>query len=460
MAPLPIEEDPDGGTEVDPEDAASPLNHSLASAYLVCRFEDRVEVVELTEGVDVVVGRAEDATIRVDSARASRRHARIRLEAGVIVVEDLGSRNGTRVNSQVLRSGSTRIATTAVLGIGTLEIVAARTERALDYQAPLGDEDEDSARASDAIVVADPIMTKLYQVLRRVAVTPSTVLVLGETGVGKEIVAARVHSMSARARGPFVRLNCASMPETLLESELFGHERGAFTGALKRRAGYFEAAGGGTLMLDEIGEMPLSLQAKLLRVLEQRSITRLGGTEEVPVDVRFVCATNRNLTEEVAAGRFRQDLYYRISTFVLEVPPLRERRAEILLLADLFARRFANEARVVAPRIGPEAVAVLESHDWPGNLRELRNAIEYAVVMADGGVVQPEHLPKTLQPARGGASPSEAPPSIRSAVEDVERGAILEALAAEGNNHTRAAKRLGISRRALLYKLSKYKLRG
>jgi transcriptional regulator with PAS, ATPase and Fis domain len=288
-----------------------------------------------------------------------------------------------------------------------------------------------------------------------------TVLILGETGVGKELVAEALHEQSARASGPLVRLNCASLPDTLLESELFGYERGAFTGADRRKIGYLETAHGGSLFLDEIGEMPLALQAKLLRVLEQRTIVRVGGTAEVPVDVRLIAATHRNLEEESRAGRFREDLYFRISTFTLAVPPLRDRRDDILPLAEHFARSFAAELRQPPPALGEEVRRVLLGYRWPGNVRELRNAIERAVVMSGGAGLSPDHLPERV---RAAAPPRVLEPAgdgidMREHIADIERAAIVEALEATGGNQTHAAERLGVSRRALIHKLEKYGLK-
>ena len=303
-------------------------------------------------------------------------------------------------------------------------------------------------------MVADRAMSALHDVVGRLAPTNATVLITGETGTGKEVIADRLHALSPRAKGPFVRINCASVPEALLESELFGHEKGAFTGADRRRAGHFEAASDGTLLLDEIGELPLAVQAKLLRVLERRAVTRLGSSDETPVDVRIVCATHRNLEQDVQSGRFRQDLFYRISTFTLEVPPLRDRPTEILLLADAFLRRLAAAAGKKAPALSGEAAGLLLAHGWPGNVRELRNAMEHAVVMADGEFVLPSHLPKAVRGA-----PAAAPAAMRDTLEEMERQAIAAALAAERDNRTRAAKRLGVSRRALIYKMIKYGLR-
>jgi transcriptional regulator with PAS, ATPase and Fis domain len=286
-----------------------------------------------------------------------------------------------------------------------------------------------------------------------VAPAPTTVLILGETGVGKEVVAEQIHQQSPRAKKPFVRLNCGSLPETLLESELFGHERGAFTGAERRKIGYLEAANEGTLFLDEIGELAPAMQAKLLRVIETRRFMRVGGREEISVDVRIVSATNRDLEEEAREGRFRDDLYFRLSAFVLRIPPLRERPAEVAALAELFARQFAQRMGSAPPVFAPDASTALRRCAWPGNVRELRNAVEHAVVLADQGTIRATHLPETVRrdaplPANAGA--------MRDHLAVIEKRAIQEALAAVDGNQTRAAKRLGMSRRALIYKLSKY----
>ncbi len=435
--------------------------------FLVCRDQGTTRVLAIAAGESVVVGRAPDSTLVTSSARVSRRHATIRLEGGALSIVDHASRNGTTVNGKPLRDASQRLDGGDVIAIGAVQIVVARADHALSRATPEETNGESSApgperseatgsgsSSGDGLVLADRAMVKLFAVARRVAVAQSAVLVSGETGTGKEVVAERIHRLSARGAGPFLRLNCASLPEALIESELFGHERGAFTGADRRRTGYFEAASGGTLLLDEIGEMPLNVQAKLLRVLERRAIVRVGGTEEVSVDVRIICATHRDLRREVEAGRFRQDLYYRISTFTLEVPPLRERPTEIVLLAELFAQRAAGDLGLRPPRLAVEVIEALGAHSWPGNVRELRNTMEHAVVMADGGEVHREHLPAALT---GSANPPS--PGIRGRVEDLERTELVAALAAESGNRTRAAKRLGLSRRALLYKILKYGLR-
>jgi transcriptional regulator with GAF, ATPase, and Fis domain len=284
---------------------------------------------------------------------------------------------------------------------------------------------------------------------------------VGETGVGKEVVAEALHRRSARHGRPFVRLNCACLPEGLLESELFGHEKGAFTGADRRKVGYFEAAQGGTIFLDEIGEIPAPLQAKLLRVLEERKITRVGGTQEIEVDVRVVCATNRDLEAEVARRSFREDLFFRISGFTIIVPPLRDRRAEVLPLAEYFLGQMARELGQRAPTVSPDARRALDAYAWPGNVRELRNALERALVLATSGVIDLEDLPERVR-EEAAVAPSPSPAGaldVRQHIADVERASIQAALDACGGNQTQAARKLGLSRRALIYRMEKHGLK-
>jgi transcriptional regulator with PAS, ATPase and Fis domain len=312
------------------------------------------------------------------------------------------------------------------------------------------------------IVIGDSQMVRVYELVRKVADHPITVLIAGETGTGKEVVASAIHAASSRRDGPLVRLNCASMPETLLESELFGHEKGAFTGADRRKAGYFEAAHGGTLFLDEIGEMSPALQAKLLRVLEQRRITRVGGTAEIEVDVRVVCATHRDLEAESRAGTFRADLFFRISAFTICVPALRDRPAEIELLAQHFIRQCAAQTRQRIPVLSPPAAAAFRRHAWPGNVRELRNAIERAMVLHSSGVIQAEDLPDSIREGRAVVQPVAPALSLdgmRDRIADMERATIAAVLESCGGSQTEAARQLGISRRTLIYRMEKHGLK-
>ena len=359
--------------------------------------------------------------------------------------------------ADALTAAIRRLAPAATLGVARAPDDGATAEELWRRAEPAGDAAPSAptpvaAPAPPGVVIADAAMVRVFELVRKVAPTPTTVLILGETGVGKEVIAEQIHRQSPRASAPFVRLNCGSLPETLLESELFGHERGAFTGADRRKIGYIEAASGGTLFLDEIGELALPMQTRLLRVLENHKFTRVGGREELAADLRIVAATNRNLEAEAKSGKFREDLFFRLSAFVVQVPPLRERTAEVELLAQLFARQFAKRMNVPPPTIAPAALARLKQHAWPGNVRELRNAMERAVVLAENGVLAAAHLPDSVRESHAPVGP------MREQLAEMERKAIEEALDAESGNQTRAAKRLGISRRALQYKLGKYDL--
>jgi DNA-binding NtrC family response regulator len=298
-------------------------------------------------------------------------------------------------------------------------------------------------------------MRKLADIMDRVAPSAASVLITGESGSGKDFVAQTLHDLSGRSRAPFVAVNCPAIPEALLESELFGHERGAFTGALAERAGLFEHAAGGTLFLDEITEMTTGLQAKLLRVLETRRFRRVGGREEKLADLRIVAATNRDPEQAVREGRLREDLFYRLNVFHLHVPPLRERREDIAPLAARFIAAYAEQNQKSVEGLTSEAMAALERYDWPGNVRELRNAIERAVVLARGPAIELSDLPQRVaRPVvvieRGRFGRGVEP------LDELERRAILEALEAFGNNKTQAARALGISLKTLHNKLKRY----
>ncbi|MBB5690535.1 sigma-54-dependent Fis family transcriptional regulator [Roseomonas alkaliterrae] len=325
----------------------------------------------------------------------------------------------------------------------------------------------------DRPVVRDPAMAALLGRAEQVARAEASVLITGESGTGKEVLARHIHAASRRARGPFVALNCAALPETLLESELFGHEKGAFSGAVAARKGKFEQAEGGTLLLDEIGEMDPRLQAKILRAIQEREIDRLGGAAPVKVDVRILAATHRDLAAEVAAGRFREDLYFRLAVVRLRIPPLRERREDILPLARHFAERYAR-ANGLPPRgLSPAAEALLLRHAWPGNVRELENTLHRAVLLAEGPAIGPEAidlldpLPAARVPAPAGqpaGPPQQAAQPVSALVgrrvEEVERDLIIETLSHCLGNRTRAAEMLGISIRTLRNKLHEYRAAG
>jgi two-component system response regulator HydG len=296
---------------------------------------------------------------------------------------------------------------------------------------------------------------RLAGVVSRVAAADATALIEGESGTGKELVARAIHAESARAAHPFVGINCAALPETLLESELFGHVKGAFTGAVVARKGLFEEANQGTLFLDEIGDTPLPIQAKLLRVLQEREIRRVGSASPIRIDVRLLAATNRRLAELVRDGRFREDLYYRLNVVALQIPPLRERREDIPLLAAHFLTRSAKRHSRTVPTLSPEAMALILGHHWPGNVREMENAIERAVVLAETDTIFPGDLPPSLRGAPAGGDASEATPKPRR-LEDVEREHILGTLDAYAWNQARAAEALGIGRNTLWRKLKDY----
>jgi two-component system response regulator HydG len=308
------------------------------------------------------------------------------------------------------------------------------------------------------IIGQSPAMVKLLDTVSQVAPSEATVLITGESGTGKELIAAAIHFNSSRRDGPFVQLNCAAITETLLESELFGHEKGAFTGAERRREGRFHQADGGSLFLDEVSEMPLSMQVKLLRVLQEREFTRVGGDAPVRVDVRLIAATNRHLPDLIATGKFREDLYYRLNVVGLIVPPLRERREDIPLLVQHFLETYAQRNRKPIKGVTPQAMDGLIRRSWPGNVRELMNAVERAVVLARTDYLPAEDfalLPSEEAP-REQPAPSPAAGAENLALDEIEKTTILRALESAGGNKSEAARRLGITRRTLHKKLKAY----
>jgi two-component system, NtrC family, response regulator len=307
--------------------------------------------------------------------------------------------------------------------------------------------------AMSGIITRDPEMQRICRTIEKVAPTSATVLILGESGTGKELLARALHDLSPRHGSRFVAINCAAIPETLLESELFGHEKGAFTGAAKQTIGKIETAHGGTLFLDEIGDLPVSLQAKLLRFLQERVIERVGGRQEISVDVRIVCATHQSLKDQIAAGKFREDLYYRLAEIVVEVPPLRKRKADAALLAFNFVRRFAVEQRRGSMTLLPDAIDAIESHRWPGNVRELENVIKRAVIMADGSKIGAADV------GLGAADADGAMLNLRQVRDEAEKNAVVRVLARVNGNLSKAAELLGVSRPTLYDLMDRFDLR-
>jgi transcriptional regulator with GAF, ATPase, and Fis domain len=313
----------------------------------------------------------------------------------------------------------------------------------------------------EQMIGRSPLLREALTRAAQVARTETTVLITGESGTGKELVARAIHHASPRGDGPFVAVSCAALPDTLLESELFGHERGAFTGADRQKPGRFELAAHGTLFLDEIGELSAGVQVKLLRVLQEREYQRLGGTATLKADVRLVAATNRDLTAEMAAGRFRSDLFYRLSVFNVHLPPLRERGDDVLLLADSFIRTLAAKMGKVDVALSRDAVELLKRHTWPGNVRELQNAIERALITCDGTLIAAAHLaiPLPSQPAASPRPPEGVPPAAESmALDELERKAITDALQRTHGHKARAAALLGLTRFQLYSRLKRYRI--
>jgi two-component system, NtrC family, response regulator AtoC len=545
--------------------------------FLVLYSDDRSRLLEFPEGGVLLVGRDPECEVRLEDTKVSRRHARLYLEDGLLFVEDLGSKNRTRVNGVPI-DGSLRLGNGDEVGVGSASLVVsslclslgehrildygeleerleAEADRARRFRRPVGlalvrlssragalrEQLVTVARhlrkmdtlaswgtrdfalllpeleaggvaslvgrlagalggevrfgtASYPEEVKDPMdlleaasarllgrgrpmtqstpppprggqMGRVLELARRIAEFTTTVLITGETGSGKQIVAEAIHRASPRREGPFVHVNCAALPTSLVESELFGHERGAFTGADQRKPGTVEAAERGTLFLDEIGELGLEAQPKLLRFLQDRTFSRVGATGTRTADVRILAATNRRLEEEAKAGRFREDLLFRLSAIVLEVPPLRDRPEEIEPLARQFTSEIAKALGKPVPGISDSALAALRRCRFPGNVRQLRNAIERAVVLSDGGTLEVCHLPERMT---AGQDQAAALPEtagrldglpLEEALSRVEAAIIRTALEECGGNQSAAARRLGITRRAFIYRMEKLGIR-
>jgi transcriptional regulator with PAS, ATPase and Fis domain len=396
----------------------------------------------------LVVGRGEDCDVRVDHFSVSRKHAVLHL-GPELRIEDLGSSNGTRVDgARIARATPTPFAPSRIVEVG---------DAVLTVQGWAKNESPPMSSRGDR-------MAEVERLVALVAKGNITVLLGGVTGVGKEVTAEKIHRASPRAEKPFLRVNCAGFTETLLESELFGYERGAFTGAVTDKPGLLELADGGTLFFDEVAELSLVMQAKLLRVFENREVFRLGGRAPRPIDVRFLCATNRDLAAACAAQQFREDLYYRLNGVSIVLPPLRERRAEIRSLATAFLDRTKAELGKPSLLLTEAALLKLEGHAWPGNVRELRNTIERAGLTCPRSAIGPEDLAlgPAVRPAMAAVKETSPPPSstsdLRGDLAAIERQRIVDALEQHGGNQTRAARVLGISRRTLLHRMDAYAL--
>jgi Nif-specific regulatory protein len=326
-------------------------------------------------------------------------------------------------------------------------------QRLLDENTHLRVELKERYEFSNIIGTAGP-MKQVYEQIVQVAHTNTTVLIRGESGTGKELIAHALHYNSPRSKGPFVKVSCAALPDSLIESELFGYEKGAFTGAHGRKKGRFELAEEGTLFLDEIGDINPTTQVKLLRVLQEKEFERIGGTETLRANVRLITATNKDLERAIADGQFREDLYYRLNVFTIFVPPLRERKSDLLLLADHFLQKYAKEHRRDIRRISTPAIDMLTSYHWPGNVRELENVIERAVLICDGAVVHGHHLPPTLQTAQ--ASGTFTRLSLGESIAAYEKDLIQDALKTARGNRAKAARLLGTTERIFNYKVRKY----
>ena len=397
----------------------------------------------LEPGATLVIGRDEACDVTIDHPKVSRRHAIVIGDVPIARVEDAGGTNRVRLGDRTLATGET-----AALASGTSFQVGPFTVVLLGMASPIGE----SAEGRAELVVRDVRAGALTELISRVAASDVSVLIRGETGTGKEVLARALHQASKRS-GPLLAINCASLNESLLESELFGHERGAFTGAVQAKPGLFEASQGGTVFLDEIAELPSSVQAKLLRAIETRQVMRLGGVRPIDLEIRFLAATHRDLREAVAEGEFRQDLYFRINGITILVVPLRDRKDTIPALAQEFLAEASARARRERARLSPAALATLARHDWPGNVRELKAVMERAVLLSPGPEIAPKHIvidtPAPVDPA--------ATPAAASQSED-ERARIIAALDECAGNQTRAAKKLGIARATLAHKLALFRI--
>jgi DNA-binding NtrC family response regulator len=430
------------------------LERALSDRYEVLLAEDAPKAIQILESRPVDVLLTDLRMPGVDGMSLLRRALSLTNPPVCIVMTAYGSIENA---VQAMQAGAYHYITKPV-NLDELELVLQRAlaSRRIEAENVNLREQLDKKFGLENIVGTSPAITQVYEIVQQVAPTRATVLISGETGTGKELIAHAIHNLSPRKNAPFIAVHAAALSPTLLESEMFGHEKGAFTGAVERRSGRFELADGGTLFLDEVSEIDPAIQVKLLRVLEERAFERVGGVKTLNVDVRLIAATNRDLKKLVSEGKFRDDLFYRLSVVTIVLPPLRERREDIPLLVNKFLKQSATENNKDVREITQEAVNVLMAYDWPGNVRELRNTIEQMVVLARSERLTLRDVPAAI---RGGADLTKIS-VVRTGmtVEEAERQLIVQALKEMRGNRTRAAQKIGMSRRTLHRKLKKYGL--
>ena len=414
-------------------------------------------IFQIVHGDRFSIGRDAGSDIRIDDPSVSRTHAVIEKRRGVAFISDAGSMNGVLAAGKRIEK-KTRIYPGQEILIGNATLMLFETSRppgrGESGYSQAGCVHETKPTALEDIIVADDVMKGIFRMARKVASSNVPALIMGETGAGKDILATYIHENSARYPSRMVRISCPAIPETLVESELFGHEKGAFTGANAARSGLIEEADGSTLLLDEITEISQAIQTKLLRFLDDGKFLRLGGNSEISVDARIIATTNRNPHEAIEAGHFRKDLFFRLSTVQLYVPPLRDRKDEIVPMAEAFARRAAEDHAKPPPSMSEDFNERLLAYGWPGNVRELQAVIESSVVMSEGA-----DLTLPLQVRTYGDRPGGGHSSFREKKEEAERDAVIEALENCGWNQTKAARLLGISRRSIVYKIKRFNLK-